>query len=173
MRKGNGLLLIERSAIFEFSCVQQMAKEQHAWKWWMMNGGEHYALLQNLAMKLLSQTSSNSRSKQNWSMYKYIHGTTRNRLLADREDKLVCMYCNKKILQHIQNKEYKEDMPKWMYECKDMEFECFDVGPLLCTSVKLDKNLDNDLDELNQACDKVHNGTILEQDNQIEEETTL
>ena len=24
---------------------QQMAKENLSWKWWMMNGGEHYALL--------------------------------------------------------------------------------------------------------------------------------
>ena len=138
-----------------------MAKEQPAWKWWMMNAGEHYALLQNLEMKILSQTSLNSSSERNQSMYKYIHGTTRNRLLIDRADKLVYMYCNKKILQHIQNEEYEEDMPRWMYKCKDIEDKWFDVGPSLCTSIALDKNLDNDLDKLNQACETLEQKMVL------------
>ena len=49
-----------------------------------------------------------------------------------------------------------------MYKCKDIEDKCFNVGPLLCTSIELEENLNNDLDELNQACDRVDNGTILE-----------
>ena len=64
-------------------------------------------------------------------------------------------------------------MPRWVYECKNIKGKCFDVGPLLCTSVELEENLDNELDKLSQACDKVENGTILEQDNQIEEEITF
>ena len=87
-----------KEGLFSNSLVQQMAKEQPAWKWWMMNGGEHYALLRNLAMRVLSQCSSNSGSERNWSIYKYIHSTIRNQLLADRADKLVYMYCNEKIL---------------------------------------------------------------------------
>ena len=71
-----------------------MAKEQPAWKWWMMNGGDHYALLQNLAMKILSQCSANSSSERNWSMYKYVHGTICNQLLTNSADTLVYMYCN-------------------------------------------------------------------------------
>ena len=102
----------------------------------------------------------------------YIHGTTHNRLLADRGDKIVYMYCNEKILQHIQDKEYKEDMLRWMYKCKDID-KCFNVGPLLCTSIELHKNLDNDVDELHQACDRLHNDSILEQVNETEEETSL
>ena len=82
------------------------------------------------------------------------------------------MYCNEKILQHIEDEAYKEDMPRWMYECKEVD-ECFDVGPSLCTSVELDENLDNNVDKLHQACDRVPNDSILEQEDQIEEETIL
>ena len=83
------------------------------------------------------------------------------------------MYCNKKILQHIQKEEYKEGMPKWMYECKDIGDKCFDVGPALCTSVEVDDNLDNDVDTLHQASDRVQNDGILEQENEAEDEITL
>lgn len=162
-----------KEGLFSNSLVQQMAKEQPAWKWWMMNGGEHYALLRGLAMKVLSQCSSNSGSERNWSMYKYIHSTTRNRLLADRADKLVYMYCNEKILRHIESEEYEEDMPRWMYDCDDAVDENFDVGPVTCTSIELDDNLDVDLNELNQACDRVENKIILENDDDIEDETIV
>ena len=149
-----------------------MAKEQSAWKWWMMNGGEHHSLLQNLAMKILSQTSLNSSLEHNWSMYKYIHGTTQNCLLIDRADKLVYMYYNEKILQHNEDEKYKEDMLKWMYKCKDID-KCFDIGPSLCASVGKDKNLDNDVEKLHQACDRVHNDSILEQENETAIEITF
>ena len=59
-------------------------------------------------------------------------------------------------------------MPRWMYECKDVD-ECFDVGPSLCTSVELDESLDNDVDKLHQAYDRVHNDSLLEQKDQTEE----
>ena len=117
-----------KEGLFSNSFVQQMAKEQPAWKWWMINGGEHYALLRNIAMKVLSQCSANSSSERNWSMYKYVHSTIRNRLLTDRADKLVYMYCNEKILQRIESEEYEEDMPTWMYDCNDSKDEPFDVG---------------------------------------------
>ena len=52
-----------KEGLFSNSLVEQMEKEQPAWNWWMVNGGEHYELLQNLAMKILSRTSSNSSFK--------------------------------------------------------------------------------------------------------------
>ena len=71
---------------FSNDFVQALAKEQPTWKWWMMNGGEHYALLRNLAMKVLAQCAANSSSERNWSMYKYVHNTIRNRLLAESQE---------------------------------------------------------------------------------------
>ena len=95
-----------------------MAKEQPTWRWWMMNGGDHYTLLQNLAMKILSQCFANSSLERNWIMYKYVHSTICNWLLTDRADKLVYMYCNEKILGCIESPDYEEDMPVWMYDCQ-------------------------------------------------------
>ena len=82
----------------------------------MMNGGEHYALLRNLAMKVLAQCAANSSSERNWSMYKYIHSTIRNRLLADRAEKLVYMFCNENKFSHIEINGYEESMPPWVYD---------------------------------------------------------
>ena len=100
-----------KEGLFFNSLVQQMVKEQPTRKWWMMNGGEHYALLQNLAMNILSQTSSNSSSERNWSMYKYIHGTTRNCLLTDRADKLVYMYYNERFCNTFKRRSTKKIFP--------------------------------------------------------------
>ena len=51
--------------LFANPLVQEMAKEQIAWKWWwMMNGGEHHSFLQNIAMKVLSQCIANSNSQK-------------------------------------------------------------------------------------------------------------
>ena len=85
----------------------------------MMNGVEHYVLLHNLAMKVLAQCAANSSSERNWSMYKYVHSTTRNRLLADRAEKLVYMFCSEKILSHIESNDYEEGLPTWVYSCQE------------------------------------------------------
>ena len=71
-------------------------------------------------------------------MYKYVHSTIRNWLLTNRADKLVYMYCNEKILQHLESKEYEENMPRWMYDCNDVEDEHFDVGLMLCKTVEIE-----------------------------------
>ena len=103
-------------------------------------------------------------------MYKYLHSTIRNRLLADRADKLVYMYCNEKILRHIESEEYEEDMPRWIYDCEDVLDENFDVGPTSCTSLEIEDNLHNDLHELDLADERINGERILEQDSDIEEE---
>ena len=137
--------------------VQALAKEQPAWKWWMMNGGEHYALLRQLAMKILAQCAANSSSERNWSMYKYIHSTVRNRLLADRAEKLVYMYCNEKILSHIESNGYEENMPAWIYECQ-ADDECdFNVGVPQCTTAEIEQNLMIETDGADEQLDDKDN----------------
>ena len=87
-------------------------------------------------------------------MYKYVHSTICNWLLIDTADKLVYMYCNEKILQHLEIKEYEEDMPRWMYDCNGAEDEHFDARPMLCTTVEIDQNLEIDANELHKAREK-------------------
>ena len=101
--------------------VQQMAKEHLAWKWWMMNVVDSCQTLRLLSIKLLAQCASNSSSERNWSTYKYIHSTIHNRLLADRVEKLVYVFCNEKILNILESEDYEEGMPIWMYNCSDKE----------------------------------------------------
>ena len=79
-----------------------------------MNIAKSCLTLRPLAIKLLAQCASNSSSERNWSTYKYIHSTIRNRLLADRAEKLVYMYCNEKILNILESEDYEEGMPIWM-----------------------------------------------------------
>ena len=141
--------------------VQEMAKEQPAWKWWMMNGGEYYSLLRTIAMKILGQCAANSSSERNWSMYKYVHSTIRNRLLADRAKKLVYMFCNEKILQHIESQVYEENMPTWMYDCSGEDENDFDVGPAQCTTEDLERNLEVNMDEINKILQRKLVGTQL------------
>ena len=83
----------------------------------MMNATESCPTLRPIAIKILAQCALNSSSERNWSMYKYVHSTICNRLLADRAEKLVYMYCNEKILNILENEDYEEGMPIWMYNC--------------------------------------------------------
>lgn len=105
---------------FATEFVQKLAKEQPAWKWWLLNGGSAPTLRQ-MAIRILAQCASNSSSERNWSTYKYVHSTIRNRLLSARAEKLVYMYCNEKIIQHIESDAYSEAMPKWSYDIGDGE----------------------------------------------------
>ena len=102
---------------FASQFVQKMAKEQPAWKWWMMNAGDTCVHLRPLAMRLLAQCASNSSSERNWSTYKFVHSTVRNQLFCDRANKLVYMYCNERILSCIESEYYEENMHVWMYDC--------------------------------------------------------
>ena len=54
------------------------------------------------------------------------------------------MYCNEKILQLIESKEYKEEIPRWMSNCNDAEDEHFNVGPAFCMTMEIEQNLEID-----------------------------
>ena len=132
---------------FATEFVQKLAKEQPAWKWWLLNGGSAPTLKQ-MAIRILSQCAAKSSSERNWSTYKYVHSTVRNRLLSARAEKLVYMYCNEKIIQYIESDDYTEDMPKWTYDVVDEELiddsaALEDVG-YVCSSVEIEENLQAD-----------------------------
>ena len=47
-----------KEGCFSNPFVQQLAKEQPAWKWWMMNAADSCPTLRPLAIKLLAQCAS-------------------------------------------------------------------------------------------------------------------
>ena len=81
-------------------------------------------------------------------MYKYVHSTVYNRLLADRAEKLVYIFCNEKILQHIKSHGYQEEMLEWIYNCATQDKDDFDVGTSQCTIQQLNENLLPHMDDI-------------------------
>ncbi|CAN1130585.1 hypothetical protein LINPERPRIM_LOCUS13314, partial [Linum perenne] len=59
-------------------------------------------LIQNLAIKLLSQTASSSGCERNWSVFERIHTKRRNRLEHKRLSDLVFVHYN----MRLQHREY-------------------------------------------------------------------
>ena len=119
----------------------------------MMLVGDSCPTLQPLAMKVLEQRASNSSFEHNWSSYKYVYSTVCNRLLADRADKLVYMYNNKKISNILQSDDYVEGMPIWMYNSggrsddegidKDTQKHCIiNDATTLISNANIDTNVD-------------------------------
>ena len=90
---------------FATEFVQKLAKEQPAWKWWLLLNGGSASTLRQMAIRILAQCASNSSSKRNWSTYKYVHSTIKNRLLSARAEKWsIC----------IVRKDYSRYRVKWL-----------------------------------------------------------
>lgn len=142
---------------FSMNFVQKLATEQPAWKWWLLNGGSA-PLLRRLAIQVLAQCASNSSSERNWSTYKYVHSTCRNRLLSSRADKLVYLYCNNRLVRKLESDDYNEEMPKWAYDVSnEVEEEGIEVEDLtnsvqVCSTIEIEENLA--LDESLQRSNK-------------------
>lgn len=58
--------------------------------WWTMHVPK--SLITTLVIRLLSQVSSSSAAKRNWSTYSFIHYIKRNRLTSRRAKKLVAVH---------------------------------------------------------------------------------
>ncbi|XVF21048.1 hypothetical protein REPUB_Repub12eG0056700 [Reevesia pubescens] len=65
-------------------------------EWWMIYG-TFVPELQNLTIKVLSQTTSASTCERNWSTFSYIHTKARNRLKYERLQKLVFTFYNMRL----------------------------------------------------------------------------
>ena len=65
-------------------------------EWWFMYGN-HTPALRNLAIKVLSQTTSSSACERNWSTFALIHTKQINRLSYHRLQQLVFCYYNMKL----------------------------------------------------------------------------
>ncbi|KAF7812715.1 Dimer_Tnp_hAT domain-containing protein [Senna tora] len=115
---------------------------QHRWsleprEWWIMYGSST-PLLQNLALKLLSQPCSSSCCERNWSIYSFIHSVRRNKITPKRAEDLVFVHTNLRLLSR-QSSKYKEGETK-MWDIGGDRWEHFDgPGTLEVASLSLDE----------------------------------
>ena len=68
-------------------------------EWWFMYGN-HVPTLRDLALKVLSQTTSSSSCKRNWSTFALIHTKQRNHFAYPRLQQLDFCYYNMKLKIH-------------------------------------------------------------------------
>ncbi|XP_061990696.1 uncharacterized protein LOC133709101 [Rosa rugosa] len=68
--------------------------------WWSTYGSQVPELAE-VAQKVLAQLVSSSSTERNWSTYSYIHSVKRNRLNAERADKLVFIHSNIRLLSRF------------------------------------------------------------------------
>ncbi|KAF7812908.1 Dimer_Tnp_hAT domain-containing protein [Senna tora] len=106
-------------------------------EWWIMYGSSA-PLLQNLALKLLSQPCSSSCCERNWSTYSFIHSVRRNKITPKRAEDLVFVHTNLRLLSR-QSSKYKEGETK-MWDIGGDRWEHFDgLGTLEVASLSLDE----------------------------------
>ncbi|KAL4386785.1 hypothetical protein GQ457_09G024120 [Hibiscus cannabinus] len=107
---------------------------QRAWslmnpvEWWMIYG-TCTPELQRLAIKVLSQTTSASNCKRNWSTFSYIHTKARNRLKYKKLEKLVFTYYNMRLKMRHQ-KRMSNDAINTSYNPISLDHISEDVDPL-------------------------------------------
>ena len=65
---------------------------------WWANYGASTPLLQNLAFKLLSQSSSSSCCERNWRTYSFIQSIKRNKMTSTTVEDLVFVYSSFRLL---------------------------------------------------------------------------
>ncbi|XP_022018457.2 uncharacterized protein LOC110918457 [Helianthus annuus] len=69
-------------------------------EWWRLFGGD-YPLMQNFAVRILSQTASSSGCERNWSVFERIHTKKRNRLEHERLNDLVFVHYNLRLQNRL------------------------------------------------------------------------
>ncbi|CAI9271764.1 unnamed protein product [Lactuca saligna] len=108
---------------------------------WWVNFGAQTPFLQTLAFRLLGQPSSSSCAERNCSTYAFIHSLKRNKLTTSRDQDLVYIHNNLRLLSRTP----KDDVKMW-----DVGGDAFDsmedVGFLEFLDLSLDEpDFENDL----------------------------
>ncbi|XP_074308360.1 uncharacterized protein LOC141643211 [Silene latifolia] len=120
----------------DLECVEDMSLMEA--KHWWATYGSIAPNLQGLAFKLLGQPSSSSCSERNWSIYKFIHSCTRNRLTPKRAEDLVRIHNNLRLLSR-NSEEYIKGRTK-MWDVGGDEHDNLDeVGCLDVANLSLDE----------------------------------
>jgi hAT family C-terminal dimerisation region len=103
-RNGEGL--------FGYQVALASATKMPAHAWWAQYGSAT-PLLQEVAMKCLSQVSSASSCERNWSLYSFIHSKKRNKLDPGRAEALVFVHSNLRLLNKIKDNGRDAHFYKW------------------------------------------------------------
>ncbi|XP_054782640.1 uncharacterized protein LOC129289919 [Prosopis cineraria] len=88
---------------FDKTLCHRVAQKLDPYEWWSFYGSS-VPELQNLAMRILSQTSSSSGCERNWSLFERIHTKRRNRLEHQRLNDLVFTNYNLRLKHRSQLK---------------------------------------------------------------------
>ena len=85
--------------------------------------GNHAPTLRNLALKVISQTSSSSACERNWSTFALIHTKQRNRLAYPWLQQLVFCYYNMKLKIRDMKTETDKAAEKYYLDLLDISAE--------------------------------------------------
>lgn len=110
--------------------------------WWSTYGSETPELAE-VAKKVLSQPISSSSAERNWSTYSYIHNVKRNRLNANRADKLVFIHSNIRLLSRFSESYKSGPYKKWDINPESTYME----GPSARLEDMAWENLDEEADD--------------------------
>ncbi|XP_073033773.1 uncharacterized protein [Primulina eburnea] len=92
----------DRLGSFARQLAIDSSKSMQPDEWWRVFGCSA-PNIQNLAIKILSQTSSSSRCERNWSVFERIHTKKRNRLEHQRLNDLVYVNYNLRLKERLDN----------------------------------------------------------------------
>jgi hypothetical protein len=98
--------------IFGREVAKAAASSMSAYQWWQ-SFGACVPELQQLAVRVLSQTASSSEAERNWSLFAFMQGKKRYRLNPSTMEKLVYIHANTRLLDKITDVDYVEDLVAW------------------------------------------------------------
>ena len=101
-----------KQGIFDRPIAIASVKTLPAYQWWS-NFGASVPELQNLAIKILSQTASSSAAERNWSLRGFFHNKKRCRLNSKTVEKMVYIHGNTRLLDNITDVDYDEAVVDW------------------------------------------------------------
>lgn len=125
-------------------------------EWWKLFGGD-IPILQNFAIRILSQTASSSGCERNWSVFERIHTKKRNRLEHQRLNDLVFVHYNLRLQNRLK-------VDKRSYD--PIDYECIDKTDFWVVEEEPEGELDyNDVE--NMLDDQEHEPASETQENVI------
>ncbi|KAL9677293.1 hypothetical protein QQ045_005521 [Rhodiola kirilowii] len=101
-----------KEGIFGSNAAKEDAATMTPMSWWSTYGAETPELAE-IASKVLSQPISSSSAERIWSTYSHIHNIKRNRLNANRADKLVFIHSNIRLISCFTSNYKEGPSRKW------------------------------------------------------------
>ena len=94
------------------SDIRDAAKTMEPYKWWK-DYGRDYPTLKPLAVRLLAQVCGAGDSERKWRDWDAVKTRQRGRLSSTTANKLVQVYCSKRLKDQNHNSTYQTQMREW------------------------------------------------------------